>query len=85
MIRFSAFDKFDDIDAHSREICQRLAHDNPIESITLTKNVKCSKIAIKNIPCQSEDNMDEAIPIEAIIAELRKNPLYCRLNMVQPP
>ena len=85
MIRFSAFDKFDDIDAHSREIRRRLAHDNPIESITLTKNVKCSKIAIENIPCQSEDNMDEVIPIEDVTAELRKNPLYCRLNMVQPP
>jgi hypothetical protein len=85
MIRFSSFDKVENIDAQSREIRLRLAHGNPLESITMTKNVKCSKIAIDNIPCRSEDDMDQVTPVEAVATELRKNPLYNRLVLVQQP
>jgi hypothetical protein len=85
MIHFSSFDKVENIDAQSRKIHLHLAHGNHLESITMTKNIKCSKIAIDNIPCGSEDNMDQTTPVEVVATELWKNSLYDRLILVQQP
>ena len=85
MIRFASTDTHHIIDAHSQNIRQRLAHGIPIHLISLTKNIRCSKLVIANVPCQHPDNMDQVVPIADVISELKKDEQYRGLSIVQGP
>lgn len=85
MIRFSALDKYENIDTQSHHIRRWLAHGHLLKTITFTKNVRCSKLVIANVPCRDEDNMDQVISIDKIEDELKKNPHFKCLSLVQRP
>ena len=85
MIRFSGTTIAANIDTHSAEIRRRLAHGKDIRTITLTKNVRCSKVVVTGIPCTDPLNGDAPYTIARVTEEMSKNPLFERLKFVSQP
>lgn len=85
MIRFASADSKLNIDTHGPKIRERLAHGEPLASVTLTRNIRCSKLVIANVPCLDPVNMDRTTPITEVIEELKKDHLYSGLAIVQKP
>ena len=85
MIRFSGTTITANIDTHSAEIRRRLAHGKDIRTITLTKNVRCSKVVVTGIPCTDPLNGDAPYTIARVTEEMSKNPLFARLKFISQP
>ena len=85
MIRFSGTTIANNIDTHCGEIRKRLAHGKDVRTVTLTKNVRRSKVVVASVPCMDPINGDVPYTIAHVTEEMAKNPLFKRLKFISHP
>ena len=85
-LRFSSDSTDAAVQAHQIAILERLNHGVP--SATLTKNFMWSRVVIASVPCLDdidEDGTEIHTPIETVVEQLQRMPLFQRLNVTLAP